>query len=325
MAADRRTVRRLLERAAHRGTGERPGAAGIVRARALARAPAGRGHGPGQVESVRALEGARRQPPVYGLLEWARTSEAGGFFVFRSLLAEGAWTGGRHRLYYRFERTERPEEERISDFRSLRPHLENSILGITRWTVHTAGYALQGLGSARSGWSRSPSCRWAASTCCRGRSRSSRSTATIAGGAGRWASDRAGAPMHRMGRYGAAARTWRWITDITAWDHDRTSPSAAVARVGGSLRRGRLRRQRRRRRPDAASARRFSLATVGGGATFPTASPPTSGSTATTPTPAPGAAEPGTATSGIWSTSGRSMRAAHPSGSARSLCQASTP
>jgi hypothetical protein len=83
--------------------------------------------------------------PVYGLLEWARTSEAGGFFVFRSLLAEGAWTGGRHRLYYRFERTERPEEERISDFRTLRPHLENSIFGISRWTVHTAGYALQGV------------------------------------------------------------------------------------------------------------------------------------------------------------------------------------
>jgi hypothetical protein len=86
-----------------------------------------------------------RGHPVYGLVEWSRTSEAGGFFVFRSLLAEGAWTGGRHRLYYRFERTERPEEERISNFRALRPHLENSILGITRWTVHTAGYALQGV------------------------------------------------------------------------------------------------------------------------------------------------------------------------------------
>jgi hypothetical protein len=78
--------------------------------------------------------------PVYGLVEWARTSEAGGFFLFESVLAEGAWTSGRHRLQYRFERTERPEEERISEFRSLRPHLENSILGTTRWTVHTAGY-----------------------------------------------------------------------------------------------------------------------------------------------------------------------------------------
>ena len=78
--------------------------------------------------------------PVYALLEVARTSEAGGFFVFHSLLAEGAWRAGPHRLQYRFERTERPEEERISAFRSLRPHRENSILGTSRWTIHTAGY-----------------------------------------------------------------------------------------------------------------------------------------------------------------------------------------
>ena len=71
------------------------------------------------------------------------TSEAGGFFVFTSVLAEGAWTAGRHRLQYRFERTKRPEEERVSDFRSLRPHLENSILGITRWTVQTVGYGIE--------------------------------------------------------------------------------------------------------------------------------------------------------------------------------------
>ena len=82
--------------------------------------------------------------PVYGLLEWARTSEAEGFFVFHSLLAEGAWTMGQGRLHYRFERTERPEEERtLNPFRSLRPHLENSILGTTRWTIHTAGYAFE--------------------------------------------------------------------------------------------------------------------------------------------------------------------------------------
>jgi hypothetical protein len=86
-------------------------------------------------------EGPLDGRPAYALVEWARTSEAGGFFVFPSLLAEGAWGAARHRLHYRFERTERPEEERISAFRSLRPHLENSILGITRWTIHTAGYS----------------------------------------------------------------------------------------------------------------------------------------------------------------------------------------
>jgi hypothetical protein len=84
------------------------------------------------------------QAPVYGLLEWARTSEADDFFVFRSLLAEGAWTLGPSRLHYRYERTERPEEMRTFDlFRSLRPHLENAIIGNTRWTVHTAGYGYQ--------------------------------------------------------------------------------------------------------------------------------------------------------------------------------------
>jgi hypothetical protein len=143
--------------------------------------------------------------PVYGLLEWARTSEAGGFFVFRSLLAEGAWTGGRHRLYYRLERTERPEEERISDFRALRPHLENSILGITRWTLHTAGYALQGvrLGPVRL----EPLAEISVG-----------SIAPLAGafeiepfyGDNHWWSWTlglrlsGGGPMHRMGRYGAA-------------------------------------------------------------------------------------------------------------------------
>jgi hypothetical protein len=86
--------------------------------------------------------GALGRFPVYGLVEWARTSEAGGFFVFHSVLAEGAWTAGRSRLHYRFERTDRPEEERtLNPFRSRRPHFENSILGQTRWTIHTAGYS----------------------------------------------------------------------------------------------------------------------------------------------------------------------------------------
>jgi hypothetical protein len=81
-----------------------------------------------------------RAVPVHALVEWARTSEAEGFFVFHSFLAEGAWAPGRHRLHYRFERTERPEEVRVSGFRSLRPHLENSVLGVSRWTIHTLGY-----------------------------------------------------------------------------------------------------------------------------------------------------------------------------------------
>lgn len=77
----------------------------------------------------------------YALVEWARNSELEGTFVFQSVLAEAGWRRGRHEPYYRFERTERPEEERLLNlYRSIRPHLENSILGRTRWTIHTLGY-----------------------------------------------------------------------------------------------------------------------------------------------------------------------------------------
>jgi hypothetical protein len=85
----------------------------------------------------RPLAGGR----LYALAEWARTEEVQGFFVFRSILAETAWRVGGHQPYYRFERSDRPEDLRELDlFRSVRPHLENSILGTTRFTLHTVGY-----------------------------------------------------------------------------------------------------------------------------------------------------------------------------------------
>jgi hypothetical protein len=75
----------------------------------------------------------------YAMIEWARTSELDGFFVFHSVLAEGMLRRNRWQASYRFERTERPEEERLADpYRSLRPHIENAILGTLRWTLHTA-------------------------------------------------------------------------------------------------------------------------------------------------------------------------------------------
>jgi hypothetical protein len=89
--------------------------------------------------------------PWYGLVEWAQTRTAGGAFVFRSGLAEGALTLGSQRPYLRVERSDRPEEERLfaSPFRTRRPLFENSILGITRWTVVTAGDALELLRTRR--------------------------------------------------------------------------------------------------------------------------------------------------------------------------------
>lgn len=85
-----------------------------------------------------------RETRAFAMAEWARTSESDGMFVFTSLLAEAGWAPGRHSAYYRFERTERPEEERTLDrFRSVRPHHDNSVFGRSRWTMHTAGIATE--------------------------------------------------------------------------------------------------------------------------------------------------------------------------------------
>jgi hypothetical protein len=79
----------------------------------------------------------------YALVEWARTVE-GGFFEFDAQLAELELRLGRLRPYYRLERSERPEEERTEDpFRTRRPHTDDALLGITRWTVHTLGVGVR--------------------------------------------------------------------------------------------------------------------------------------------------------------------------------------
>ncbi len=92
--------------------------------------------------SLRWARPASRLAP-YALVEWARTETSDGFFVFHSALAEAAVRLGRHQVYGRFEQTERPEEQRVSDFRTRRPPIDDSLLGITRWTIYTAGGALE--------------------------------------------------------------------------------------------------------------------------------------------------------------------------------------
>ena len=105
-------------------------------------------HRPGAgTDAWRWHTGLRLDRPVWGgrgyaLFEWARTAEARDFFVFKSLLFEARYEHGPHGPYYRFERTDRPEDIRTQDpFRSVRPHLENSITGVTRFTLHTLGYS----------------------------------------------------------------------------------------------------------------------------------------------------------------------------------------
>jgi hypothetical protein len=58
-----------------------------------------------------------------------------------SALVEGAYGLGRIRSYFRLERSDRTEDQRVfgDPFRSVRPHLDSSILGVTRWTISTLG------------------------------------------------------------------------------------------------------------------------------------------------------------------------------------------
>lgn len=86
------------------------------------------------------LERALGTHRLYGLAELARSDDDA--FAMHSVLAEAAWDLGRHRTHYRFERTERAEEQRLANpWRTPRPHHDFSNLGVTRWSLHTVGYA----------------------------------------------------------------------------------------------------------------------------------------------------------------------------------------
>ncbi len=165
--------------------------------------------GAGSTQGKWSLSGRWKGPalgvPVYAMAEWARNSELNGFFVFHTVLVEAAVSPGRHQAWYRFERTSRPEEERTADlFRSLRPHRENSILGTSRWTIHTVGYGF-----------RFEPLSWLAAEpfgeVSLGRARKvGGGVFTVEGLYGRESFEAltlgvrltAGGPMHRMGRYG---------------------------------------------------------------------------------------------------------------------------
>ncbi|MFL5487709.1 MAG: hypothetical protein ACJ8AJ_04410 [Gemmatimonadaceae bacterium] len=81
----------------------------------------------------------------YALLEWARTADYVGSartFAYQSVLAE---TWARYDLWsgaLRFERTDRPDEQRLSDeFRVAVPAPDLTIAGRSRWTILTARLA----------------------------------------------------------------------------------------------------------------------------------------------------------------------------------------
>lgn len=75
---------------------------------------------------------------VYALAELARSYD--DVEPLNSFLGEAAWRTRRLEAHYRFERTERPEEQRLANpWRTPRPHHDFSNLGYTRWSIHTLG------------------------------------------------------------------------------------------------------------------------------------------------------------------------------------------
>jgi hypothetical protein len=87
------------------------------------------------------------------LFEWSRTGDYVGssqLFTFNSLLAETWAKYDRLSGAIRIERTERPDEQRLTDeFRTPIPPTDLSIAGRSRWTIGTARIAIL-LGGAKS-------------------------------------------------------------------------------------------------------------------------------------------------------------------------------
>jgi hypothetical protein len=76
--------------------------------------------------------------PLYALYEWGRTDEFDDetkAYSFETTLLEGAVDVETTRVALRWERTTRPEEERLEDpFRTARPHEDATLIGVTRWS-----------------------------------------------------------------------------------------------------------------------------------------------------------------------------------------------
>jgi hypothetical protein len=106
-----------------------------------------RGGGEDQHKQSASIRLEDAQHSGYGLLEWARTSDYVGStrtFAFTSLLAETSARYGVASGALRFERTERPDEARLTnEFKTPLPANDLSITGRSRWTIITGRLAAQ--------------------------------------------------------------------------------------------------------------------------------------------------------------------------------------
>jgi hypothetical protein len=106
-----------------------------------------RGGGEDQHKQSASIRLEDAQHSGYGLLEWARTSDYVGStrtFAFTSLLAETSARYGVASGALRLERTERPDEARLTnEFKTPLPANDLSITGRSRWTIITGRVAVQ--------------------------------------------------------------------------------------------------------------------------------------------------------------------------------------
>ena len=216
---------------------ERRGGQGSYAYVHLARAPAGRGPGRGEMEPGRAVGGARGQPP--GLWPAGMGSDLRGRLASSCSVAcsPKVHGPGPHRLHYRFEQPSAPKRNGSAVPLASPPPREldpghHPPDGVYR-RLRPSGWRAPGSGPP-------PSCRWAASTWRTGRSRSiAVLRRLIAGGAGRWVSSiRGGAPMAS----GMGAPTPAAATDVEDGYHQQHGTGlpigharpAAAARVAAS-------------------------------------------------------------------------------------------
>src|SRR5690348_4440642 len=164
----------------------------------------------------------------YALLEAARTTDVDrgrALYHFDAWLAEGTLCRRETGVGLRWERSDRPEEERLLDlFRSARPGTDLSILGVTRWTSLTTALALPDIhaGVVHAG----PFVEVARLTADR-TSAALFDPARFYGATAMWRIEAgvrvaAGHEHARMGRYGAAITP----SSITGHDHEGRAPSS---------------------------------------------------------------------------------------------------
>jgi hypothetical protein len=103
--------------------------------------PTGQGDDQRKIRNSARHDGMLGDNHIYGLAEYSKTTivqRRGDVYATHSLLAEASLARSDWRGAIRVERTERPEEGRIGDFRAPWPPYDHLVIGVTQWNVASA-------------------------------------------------------------------------------------------------------------------------------------------------------------------------------------------